>query len=226
MARKRKEEKKIPTALELMSSYMDAVVTHYEESLTEETFLSLLGPDNSFFQHFESLEAIEKAIWSHIITESINTVEQDEVSLRAEFNDKILSLFFTFFQNIGLNHEYFKRHLSIRKNIVDKNRLYSDMKKIFNNYVETIYQIDCMNALSGKSASVEKILNQGILLTYWSELVLLIEFWQNDTSEEFQKTDVAIDKALHATKELRSMAPLRSVIDLGYFLWKERFGVK
>jgi ubiquinone biosynthesis protein COQ9 len=54
-------------------------------------------------------------------------------------------------------------------------------------------------------------------------LVSAIEFWKKDTSPSFEKTDIFIEKTIDTGFELMDNEPLRKVVDLGKFLFKEKF---
>jgi hypothetical protein len=57
----------------------------------------------------------------------------------------------------------------------------------------------------------------------WLHLVSAIEFWKKDTSPSFEKTDIYIEKTIDTGFELMDNEPLRKVLDLGKFLFKENF---
>ncbi len=222
MAKKKKTEVPI-TPLDIMSRYMSYVGNPSADVSLDDFFQSSDIVSALFYSHFEDQEQLEREIWTYFMKDSIQTVEGDINPEMLSVENKLLGLFFTFFQNVSLNQEYFKRHLALRKNIVDKSKLYAGMKDVFHAYLLSIYQPSCQVPPLGAKESIETIMQQGFVYTYWAELVLLIEFWLRDESPEFQKTDVAIEKSLKATHEVRTIQPLRSVIDLGLFLWKERF---
>jgi hypothetical protein len=47
-----------------------------------------------------------------------------------------------------------------------------------------------------------------------------------DSSTSFEKTDVFIEKSIHASFDLIDTKPIKSIIDLGKFLLKEKMGFK
>ena len=44
----------------------------------------------------------------------------------------------------------------------------------------------------------------------------------DDTSPSFEKTDVFIEKSVNTTFDLLDVAPLKSLIDFGKFIFKEK----
>jgi len=52
--------------------------------------------------------------------------------------------------------------------------------------------------------------------------LFLLQFWINDSSAGFEKTDAAIEKSVKTVFDLFDTNTIDSVIDFGKFLWKER----
>ena len=55
------------------------------------------------------------------------------------------------------------------------------------------------------------------------QLLFLMKFWIEDRSEKFEKTDAAIEKSVNTAFDVFDNTPLDSLLDLGKFLWKEKF---
>jgi hypothetical protein len=49
-----------------------------------------------------------------------------------------------------------------------------------------------------------------------------MKFWLDDTSPSFEKTDIFIEKSVNTSFDVLNIQPLKSVIDLGKFLFKEK----
>ena len=71
-----------------------------------------------------------------------------------------------------------------------------------------------------KQEQFEKIQENALKESAWFQLLLTIKFWLDDTSASFEKTDIYIEKSVNTTFDVLDIAPLRSVIDLGKFLFK------
>ena len=48
----------------------------------------------------------------------------------------------------------------------------------------------------------------------------------DDTSSSFEKTDIFIEKSVHASFDIINTTPVKSFIDLGKFLLKEKMNFK
>jgi hypothetical protein len=49
-----------------------------------------------------------------------------------------------------------------------------------------------------------------------------MKFWLEDTSSSFEKTDIFIEKSVNTSFDLLDIKPLKSIIDFGKFLFKEK----
>jgi hypothetical protein len=53
-----------------------------------------------------------------------------------------------------------------------------------------------------------------------------LKFWIDDTSLSFEKTDIFIEKSVNTSFDLMDIAPLKSLIDFGKFMWQEKASFK
>ena len=49
-----------------------------------------------------------------------------------------------------------------------------------------------------------------------------LKFWLEDTSPNFEKTDIFIEKSVDTSFEIFEIKPLKKLIDLGKFLFNEK----
>jgi len=68
------------------------------------------------------------------------------------------------------------------------------------------------------SSITQPIMEEGI----WVQFLFILHFWVHDTSPNFEKTDIIIEKSVVTSFDLMNTKPLESLVDLGKFLWKER----
>ena len=56
-------------------------------------------------------------------------------------------------------------------------------------------------------------------------MVICIKFWMDDDSAGLEKTDIFIEKSINTGFDLINVQPLKSVIDLGKFLFHEKMNM-
>ncbi|MBK4944007.1 TetR/AcrR family transcriptional regulator, partial [Klebsiella pneumoniae] len=56
----------------------------------------------------------------------------------------------------------------------------------------------------------------------WAHFLSVLQFWKNDRSPGFEKTDMYIEKSIELGFEIINTAILGKFFDLGKFLWSEK----
>ncbi|GAL73145.1 hypothetical protein JCM19302_307 [Jejuia pallidilutea] len=95
----------------------------------------------------------------------------------------------------------------------------SGLKQHFTTYVSELG----IQMLDIKQEQLEKLQDNALKESAWLQLLLTMKFWLDDTSASFEKTDIFIEKSVNTTFDVLDIAPLKSVLDLGKFLFKEKF---
>ena len=79
-----------------------------------------------------------------------------------------------------------------------------------------------IETLDMKQEQIDKIQRRALQESAWLHFLLTIKFWMEDTSAAFEKTDIFIEKSVNTSFDVLNIAPLKSVIDFGKFLFKEK----
>ena len=95
------------------------------------------------------------------------------------------------------------------------------LRTVFKQFVTVLIQDGNALKQSKLTKHPEAIFSEGA----WIQLAFLLKFWMEDTSEHYEKTDMAIEKSVRTVFDLFDSTPLESVLDLGKFLWKEKFNM-
>jgi len=147
------------------------------------------------------------------------TVSKNDIITYAR--NKLLSFYYTFFENLTANRSYVKHVLDKYKSELKSLKILSGLKKHFTGYVHTLE----IQMLDIKQEQLEKIQDRALKESAWLQLLLTMKFWLDDTSASFEKTDIFIEKSVNTTFDVLDIAPVKSVIDLGKFLFKEKFNM-
>jgi hypothetical protein len=98
----------------------------------------------------------------------------------------------------------------------------SKLRNLKNHFTQFVDSLG-IQLLEIEQEQIERIQNQGIKEASWAQFMIILNFWINDTSKGFEKTDIFIEKNLKAGFDLIDTTPLKSLIDLGKFIFKENF---
>lgn len=213
-------KKKSVSKNDILTWYMDYVLEHDANPKTVFAFAKMNNFEEAkFYEYFASFDAIEKGIFEAFFTNSINALHKSEDYKIFDARNKLLSFYYTFFENLTANRSYVKHVLDKYKTDLKGLKMLSGLKKHFTQYVSELG----IQMLDIKQEQLEKIQDNALKESAWLQLLLTMKFWIDDTSVSFEKTDIFIEKSVNTTFDVLDIAPLKSVIDLGKFLFKEKF---
>ncbi|WP_298238779.1 TetR family transcriptional regulator C-terminal domain-containing protein [uncultured Algibacter sp.] len=213
-------KKKAISKNDIITCYMDYVLEHDANPKTVFAFSKMNNFEEvNFYAHFASFEAIEKGIFEAFYTNSINALQKSEDYEIFDARNKLLSFYYTFFENLTANRSYVKHVLDKYSKNLKGLKMLSGLKQHFTHYVSELG----IQMLDIKQEQFEKIQDNALKESAWLQLLMTMKFWLDDTSTSFEKTDIFIEKSVNTTFDVLDIAPLKSVLDLGKFLFKEKF---
>lgn len=207
----------------LLSLYGDYILSNGEKPKN----IYLFAKENdfeeeNFYQYFSGFEQIEKEILNHFFTKSLELCEQTENWNEMTSKEKLLNLHFTFFENLTMN-----RSLVLMILGETKRKEWTILQELRKNFLEFTKQLTFENLeiLEKAKESIKNFNEKTREEALWLHFISIIEFWKKDQSPSFEKTDLYIEKTIDTGFEFINNEPLKKVMDLGKFLWKEKFKV-
>lgn len=207
----------------LLSLYGDYILSNGEKPKN----IYLFAKENdfeeeNFYQYFSGFEQIEKEILNHFFTKSLELCEQTENWNEMTSKEKLLNLHFTFFENLTMN-----RSLVLMILGETKRKEWIILQELRKNFLEFTKQLTFENLeiLEKAKDSIKNFNEKTREEALWLHFISIIEFWKKDQSPSFEKTDLYIEKTIDTGFEFINNEPLKKVMDLGKFLWKEKFKV-
>ncbi|MCD8439757.1 TetR family transcriptional regulator C-terminal domain-containing protein [Tenacibaculum finnmarkense] len=174
--------------------------------------------ESEFYQYFSSFKSLEKSIFGVFAKETIHLLHKTEAYQGYESKDKLLSFYFTFFELLTANRSYVLWQFQDMKSDFSKLAVLKELRAAFLKYVSNIE----LEKIDFKNDKINKIQDKTITEAYWMQLLMILKFWIDDESSNFEKTDVFIEKSVKAAFDIQQITPVKSVIDLAKFLWKEK----
>ncbi|MCM4159762.1 TetR/AcrR family transcriptional regulator [Antarcticibacterium flavum] len=205
----------------IISLYMDYVLENEKEPKTIYKFSKDNGiTEDEFYQHFGSFEGLKKDIWKRFFANSVGLLQRSPEFESFTTREKLLTFFYTFFENLTANRSYVLFILS-REPEVTKNleQLKGLRRQVIGFSKDLIRENN-----EEKSAKFLKQSETVFSEATWIQFLFLLKFWMDDNSARFESTDVAIEKSVNTVFDLFDNTPLERVVDFGKFLWKEKMG--
>ncbi len=212
-------KKKNITANDLIGFYMDYVLEHGKEPNSIYIFAKHNNFEESkFYEFFGSFKALEQHIFKAFFDNALELLSKNEEYLSFDARNKLLSFYYTFFEILTANRSYVVYVLNHDNKPLPSSKALSKLKSYFSDYIKSL-EIETLNI---EQEQIEKIQQRTIVETAWFQLLVTMKFWVDDTSAGFEKTDIFIEKSLKTSFDVINTQPLKSVIDFGKFLFKER----
>lgn len=207
---------------EIISTYMSYILENNAPPKSVYAFAKANNFEEAqFYTYFGSFETIEKAIFKAFFNNTIETLNKSEEYPNFDARNKLLSFYFTFFENLSANRSYVLLALNTSKMDLKKLKVLTNLKSCFTNFITELN----IETIDFKQEKVNNIQQKAIKESAWVQLLITMHFWMNDTSPSFEKTDIFIEKAVNTSFDLLNTTPLKSVLDLGKFLYKEKMNV-
>lgn len=173
-----------------------------------------------FYNHFSSFEQIEKLMLVNLFNKSVELASEVNNSDEVISKEKLLNVYFIFFENMTMNRSLVLMILG--NDQLHAVKILNQLKETHRDFIKTL-DFNDWNIIEKSKDHIKNFHEKAREEALWLHLVSAIEFWKKDTSPSFEKTDVYIEKTIDTGFELMDNEPLRKVLDLGKFLFKENF---
>ncbi|AXG70625.1 hypothetical protein KORDIASMS9_02866 [Kordia sp. SMS9] len=216
-------KKKNITSLFIITAYMDYVLEHGAQPKNVYAFAKSNNFDEAkFYEFFSSFKSLEENIFTTFGTNTLEVLANSEEFATFDARNKLLSFYYTFFEMITANRSYVVYGLTSDKNQLQSLKLLKGLKTVFTDFIESLD----LKTLDLNQERLEKLQNRAINETAWIQFVMAMKFWLDDTSSSFDKTDQYIEKSVNASFDLIDNTPLKSIVDFGKFIFKEKLDIK
>jgi hypothetical protein len=204
----------------IIAMFMDYVLEHGQFPKTVYKFCKENAINESdFYLYFGSIETLKKGIWNVFYENTVNVIHKN-----AEYNgftnkDKMLTFFYTFFEVLTLNRSYVLFVMEYSNSPLKNLEQLKGLRKNVKDFAKGLIA----DGNQEKNLKITKHNPQLFSEGAWLQTLFLLNFWREDESASFEKTDVAIEKSVNTIFDLFDNTPLENILDFGKFLYKEKF---
>lgn len=216
-------KKKTPKKMDLVDLYMDSVLENNGRPTSVYQFSKLNNfEEPKFYEHFSSFEALEAYIFVAFCEHTVQTLNNSQEYQTYDAKNKLLSFYFTFFENLTANRSFIMFALNEYKANLKQLKHLHPLKEAFASYLDTL-DIKQIELVKGQLLKMQQ---KAMKEAAWVQLLLTLKFWMEDTSANFSKTDIYIEKSINTSFDIIDTTPINSLVDFGKFIFKERFQTK
>lgn len=214
-------------AEEIKNNYIDFVLTNGEAPKSVYNFAKQLNiSESDFYNFYGSFNAIEKGIWEDFTIATILKIREQEIWPEYSAREKMLSFFYSFIELLKSRRSFIVYSLKKNHKKVTTPDVLSETKPVFLSFSE-----DVVNEGIDSGELVErKFFSKHYKDALWLQFMFIVQFWVDDDSRNFEKTDEAIEKGINVAFDLFQRSPLDNLFEYGKFMarngkFKEKMGI-
>lgn len=203
------------TSQQIRTAYIDYVLTQDEKPKSVYSFVKKIKiSEAEFYEFYSSFESIEKMIWAELTVEAISAIQQQEVWAQYSSRDRMLSFFYSYTELLKKHRSFIVYSLKSHQDRFSTPKVLSGVKPIFENFAEELIN----EGLETGELADRKFLTKRYKDALWIQFAFILNFWVNDDSTDFEKTDEAIEKGINVTFDLFQRSPIDNLLEYGKFL--------
>ena len=186
-----------------------SVYTFCEDlGITEETFYGITG----------SFEGLERKIWKGFLDNTISLLTADEAYFGFSSREKILTFYYSFFESLKSSRSFVLTQLKNHSKREFVPEYLKDFKSGFETYIDGVLNNGKANGEIPKRPYIERTYSK----VFWGHMGFLLLFWRDDSSADFEKTDVVIEKTVNLAFDLIGKGVFDATVDLAKFLYQTK----
>jgi AcrR family transcriptional regulator len=172
--------------------------------------------EEDFYNHFGSFEALEKSIWKEYVTATASKLADDDSYASFSSREKILTFYFTLAETLKKERSFVLHQLQDWKNPAVTPGFLKGFKGAFDEWIKAVLNEGKQSGEVAKRPYLDERYNS----LFWLHLMFILQFWSNDDSPGFEKTDMAIEKSVNLAYDLIGKGVLDNALDFGKFLYQ------
>ena len=175
-------------------------------------------PESEFYTFYSSFEAIENAVFEDMMAETLKSIRSDAAYAEFSAQEKLLTFYFAHLQVLKERRSLLAMKWPELKKRATTPDWLKGYKTAFRNYARTIIG----DAIQSDEIKERPFLSERYDQAFWIQLMFVVDFWLKDTSSDFERTDAAVEKAVHLSFQILGDSTIDSIVDFAKFLWQSK----
>ena len=212
---------------QIKKHYIDYVLTNGEAPKSVYNFAkSLKISESDFYKIYSSFSMIEKKVWEDLTLQTLIKIKEQEVWMQYSSREKMLSFFYSYIELLKTQRSFIIYTLKNHPKRLTTPDVLSDVKPLFENFAEDIIN----EGIDSGELTERKFISKHYKDALWIQFAFIINFWIDDDSAAFEKTDEAIERGINVSFDLFKKSPLDNLFEYGKFLsrnskFREKMGI-
>lgn len=174
--------------------------------------------EDDFYDFFGSFDGLERSIWKSFIDKTILRLKSDKAYQDFSSREKILAFFYTLLEELRLNRSFVLLELNSFRKLELVPASLKDFKATYEAFIEGVIN----DGKSTGEVATRPYLDNRYPKLSWFHLAFVIQFWKEDDSAGFEKTDAVVEKSVNLAFDLIGKGAVDSAIDFAKFLYQNK----
>lgn len=202
----------------LVAQYLRFVTERHSRPTSIYELAKFLGVEKETIQkQYKNIAALEGEIWRGFMEETLLRLNAEPAYAEYVARERLLAFYFTLLEVIAPYRNYLKLAPLASSFHFGADPL-GDFKKAFSVYIQGLVNL----GLETGEVEQRTFVTDKYKDALWAQFLFIINFWTKDESENFEKTDEAVERSVNLSLDLMARGPLDSLMEFGQFLFKNR----
>ena len=201
----------------IQKAYIDFVLTEGDQPKSVYIFAKKNKmAEEEFYRYFGSFDAVEQSVWTGFAVKTIAEIKTQDVWAQYSSREKALSFFYSFFELLKSSRSFVVYSVKKLPRNFGTPQTFQGIKEVFENFCNDLI----MEGIESNEIADRQFFTGRYKDALWVQMVFVLNFWINDNSAGFEKTDEAIEKGVNVTFDLFQRSPIDNLFEYGKFLAK------
>ena len=218
MATETKTETAPDLAETIRTAFVEYVLEHGKKPPSIFKFAKSIDlQEAEFYNYYTSFDHLEEGIWSAMFEDTATAIRAEEVWKDYSVREKWLAFYYTLMEVMKKQRSYILATYDHPKPHWTPKPLRS-FKEHFKGFAMELIS----EGVETHEVEQRPYLTERYHEALWGQALFLINFWINDTSAGFERTDAAIEKSVNLGLDLMGKGIVDSLVDFAKFMFQSR----
>ncbi len=202
-----------------ISQYLQFVTEHKARPGSIYELAKYVGEEKVTLQReYKNIVTLENELWKSLIEKTFLRLNAEPAYADYVARERLLAFYFTLLEVLAPHRDYIQLVPLSTSILHIGTNPFTDFKKAFAVYTQSLINL----GLETGEVEQRTFLTNKYTEALWAQCLFILNFWTKDTSEDFQKTDEAVERSVNLSLDLMARGPMDSLVEFGQFLFKNR----
>jgi len=204
------------SGINLPQLYIDYVNTNGKSPVSTASFCNEINiTEAEFYESYSSVQALLNDIFKRMVDTTIDTLNNDDTYANYTIREKLLAFYYTLIEELKKQRSFISYYFENSR--WSKTAMNDGLKKSIKQYLSDLVDVGIESTEIPNRFNIHKLYADAGYL----QAISVIHFWVHDTSDQLEKTDGFIERAVNFSMDVIGRNSLDSGFELGKFIFQQ-----